>query len=99
MFHKIHLVDPHTSFVFYSFTPHIMTGVIKTLKAGFGFITPDAKGPDVFFHAKQLKGVMFDDLRVGDRLSYDTQDSDRGINAVNVELERGDAAQNDEQMA
>lgn len=76
-----------------------MTGVIKTLKAGFGFITPDVAGPDVFFHAKQLRGVMFDDLRVGDRLSYDTQPSDRGINAVDVQLERGDAHDDVDQAA
>ncbi|MFN7161218.1 MAG: cold-shock protein [Candidatus Gracilibacteria bacterium] len=77
-----------------------MTGVIKTLKAGFGFITPDEKGPDIFFHAKQLRGVMFDDLRTGDRLSYDEQESDRGINAVNVELVRENNSQSshDEDM-
>ena len=44
-----------------------MTGTIKTLKEnGFGFIAREGEAKDLFFHSKELNGVVFDDLKVGD---------------------------------
>jgi CspA family cold shock protein len=62
-----------------------MTGTIKTLtEKGFGFITPEGGEKDVFFHSTSLSGIAFDDLKVGDTVSFDVEDSEKGPRAVNV---------------
>ncbi len=50
---------------------------------GFGFITPDDGGKDVFVHANGLNGLSIDE---GDKVSYDVEEGKKGLNAVNVEL-------------
>ena len=52
------------------------TGNLKTwfVERGFGFIKDDASsGPDIFMHISALlgSGINPDDLKTGDRLSYD----------------------------
>lgn len=63
-----------------------MNGSIKRLTdKGFGFITPEGQEKDVFFHSSALVGVTFDELHVGDNVSFETEDSDKGPRAVNVQ--------------
>ncbi|MBP7805222.1 MAG: cold shock domain-containing protein [Candidatus Pacebacteria bacterium] len=63
-----------------------MTGTIKKVTdKGFGFITAEGLAKDVFFHAKNLVGITFDELREGDAVSFDTEDSPKGQNAVNIQ--------------
>lgn len=47
---------------------------------GFGFITPDDGGKDLFVHVSGLK----DEIRDGDKVSFDVENSPKGLNAVNV---------------
>lgn len=47
---------------------------------GFGFITPDEGGKDVFVHVNGLT----DEIREGDKVSYDVEEGQKGLNAVNV---------------
>ena len=62
-----------------------MTGTIKKLTdKGFGFITAEGMAKDLFFHSNALVGVQFSELREGDAVSFDTEDSPKGMNAVNV---------------
>jgi len=62
-----------------------MEGTIKTLtEKGFGFITVDGEEKDLFFHRNELKGVNYEDLKVGDRVSFEKTDSPKGPNATNV---------------
>ena len=62
-----------------------MEGTIKKLvEKGFGFITPDGEEKDLFFHSNELKNVKFEELKEGDRVSFDKADSPKGPNAVNV---------------
>jgi CspA family cold shock protein len=63
-------------------------GTIKTRKeAGFGFITPDDGGQDLFFHVKQrARGTDEALLAEGARVCYDFQPGDRGPMAVNVDV-------------
>lgn len=62
-----------------------MTGTIKTLlDKGFGFIAREGEAKDLFFHSKELNGVAFDDLRVGDMVSFEIVDGPKGPAAVNV---------------
>ena len=63
-----------------------MNGVIKKkTDKGFGFITPDGQDKDLFFHSNSLVGVTFDELNEGDAVSFETEDSPKGPNAVNVQ--------------
>ena len=47
---------------------------------GFGFITPDDGGKDVFVHQNELT----DEITEGDKVSYDVEESPKGLNATNV---------------
>jgi CspA family cold shock protein len=63
----------------------MMTGKIKTLtEKGFGFITREGEAKDLFFHAKEVQGITFDDLRVGDTVNFEIGESPKGPNAVQV---------------
>ncbi|MFZ1626831.1 MAG: cold shock domain-containing protein [Candidatus Moraniibacteriota bacterium] len=62
-----------------------MTGTIKTLTdRGFGFIAREGETKDLFFHSKELSGVTFDELKVGDVVSFEVVDGEKGPAAVNV---------------
>lgn len=63
-----------------------MTGKIKTLtERGFGFIAREGEAKDLFFHSKELKGVAFDDLNVGDVVTFEVVDGPKGPSASNVQ--------------
>ena len=49
---------------------------------GFGFITPDEGGKDVFVHQSGLS----DEIAEGDKVSYDVEEGPKGLNAANVKL-------------
>ena len=49
---------------------------------GFCFITPDEGDKDVFVHASGLT----EEISEGDKVSYDLEESPKGLNAVNVEV-------------
>jgi CspA family cold shock protein len=62
-----------------------MEGTIKNLTdKGFGFITVDGEEKDLFFHSNELKGASYEELKVGDRVSFEKGESPKGPNAVNV---------------
>lgn len=67
-----------------------MTGTIKKLLAdkGFGFITAEELGQDLFFHSNSLVGVTFDELKEGDSLSFEVEtvmkNGEEKKNATNV---------------
>lgn len=65
-----------------------MKGTIKTIIADkkFGFITPEDGSKDIFFHATSLSGIDFSQLKVGDAISFEVEESDRGPRAANVTL-------------
>lgn len=62
-----------------------MTGTIKTLTdRGFGFISREGEAKDLFFHSKDLNGVMFDELKTGDTVTFEVAQGEKGPSAVNV---------------
>ncbi|MDO8264866.1 MAG: cold shock domain-containing protein [Candidatus Parcubacteria bacterium] len=62
-----------------------MNGTIKTLtERGFGFISREGEEKDLFFHSKELKGVTFEELKVGDAVTFDLIESEKGPAATNV---------------
>lgn len=50
---------------------------------GFGFITPADGSKDIFVHSSGLNTRV---IRENDKVVFDTQKSDKGLNAVNVKL-------------
>lgn len=62
-----------------------MKGTIKTLTdKGFGFISREGEAKDLFFHSKELVGVTYDELKVGDEVSFEVADGEKGPFATNV---------------
>ena len=61
-------------------------GTIARLVAdkGFGFISREGEEKDLFFHSNELVGVEFNDLKEGDKVTFEVADSPKGPNAVKV---------------
>jgi CspA family cold shock protein len=53
---------------------------------GFGFITPDEGGKDLFVHHTAIVAEGFRSLQDNQRVSYDQEDDPKGPRAVNVQL-------------
>ena len=63
-----------------------MNGKIEKLTdKGFGFIAADGQEKGIFFHSNSLVGVQYNELREGDTVTFETEDSPKGINAINVQ--------------
>ena len=58
------------------------TGIVKFFNEakGFGFITPESGGKDLFVHSSGL----LDQIREGDKVSYEEETGPKGLNAKNV---------------
>lgn len=62
-----------------------MTGTIKTkTDRGFGFISREGETKDLFFHSKDLVGVTFDALQVGDVVTFEVVNGEKGPSAKKV---------------
>jgi CspA family cold shock protein len=61
-------------------------GTVKWFNAekGFGFITPDGGGADLFVHHTAIQGSGFKTLDENQRVSFDTGQGQKGPQAVNV---------------
>ncbi|WP_018233304.1 transcription antiterminator/RNA stability regulator CspE [Thioalkalivibrio thiocyanodenitrificans] len=65
------------------------TGTVKWFNEskGFGFITPDDGGKDVFVHFSAISGSGFKTLAENQKVSFDVQDGPKGPQAANVVAE------------
>ncbi|HYE22012.1 MAG TPA: cold shock domain-containing protein [Verrucomicrobiae bacterium] len=62
-----------------------MNGVIKKkTDKGFGFITVEGSDKDLFFHSNSLVDVTFDELKEGDKVTFETEETQKGLNARDV---------------
>ena len=60
-------------------------GTIASLTdRGFGFIAREGEEKDLFFHSNELQGVEFNDLKEGDKVTFEVADSPKGPNATQV---------------
>ena len=62
------------------------TGTVKWFNAdkGFGFITQENGGEDVFVHFRAIVSEGYKTLVEGQRVSYDTEQGQKGLQAANV---------------
>ena len=62
------------------------TGTVKWFNdaKGFGFITPEEGGKDLFVHFSNVIGDGFKSLPEGAKVEYEPADSDKGPVATNV---------------
>ena len=62
-----------------------MTGIVKFFNdsKGFGFITNEETGKDIFVHVSNLNGV---ELREGDNVEYDEEEGRKGLVAAKVQI-------------
>ncbi|POZ62695.1 cold-shock protein [Chromobacterium alticapitis] len=63
------------------------TGTVKWFNdsKGFGFITPDEGGDDVFAHFSQINAKGFRTLAENQRVSFDIVDGPKGKQASNIQ--------------
>jgi len=62
------------------------TGTVKWFDEGkgFGFITPDAGGADLFAHFSEISGDGFKTLAENQKVSFDTKRGPKGLQAANI---------------
>jgi CspA family cold shock protein len=62
------------------------TGTVKWFNdaKGFGFITPDDGGKDLFAHHSAIQGSGFKSLKEGQKVQYEAQQGPKGPSAANI---------------
>ena len=62
------------------------TGIVKWFsdEKGYGFITPDGGGKDLFVHHTGIDGAGFKSLNEGDKVEFEATEGQKGPQATNV---------------
>ncbi|MDB5798500.1 MAG: cold-shock protein [Paucimonas sp.] len=63
------------------------TGTVKWFNdaKGFGFITPDGGGEDLFAHFSAISGSGFKSLQEGQKVSFEVTQGPKGKQASNIQ--------------
>ena len=62
------------------------TGIVKWFNdgKGFGFITPDSGGKDLFAHFSEIQGDGFKSLAENQRVEFEVKQGQKGLQASNI---------------
>jgi CspA family cold shock protein len=62
------------------------TGIVKWFNdgKGFGFITPDSGGKDLFAHYSEIQGSGFKSLAENQRVEFEVKEGPKGLQASNI---------------
>lgn len=65
---------------------HMATGTVKWFNdsKGYGFVTPDDGGKDLFVHHSQIQGEGFKSLAEGAKVEFEPREGQKGPEATNV---------------
>ena len=58
--------------------------IARLTEKGFGFIKVEGREKDLFFHSNELVNVKFDELKEGDKVTFEIGESPKGQNALKV---------------
>jgi CspA family cold shock protein len=58
--------------------------IVALTDKGFGFIKREGQEKDLFFHSNELVNISFDELREGDKVSFEVGEGPKGPNAIKV---------------
>ncbi|MDR2875891.1 MAG: cold-shock protein [Methylobacillus sp.] len=63
------------------------TGTVKWFNdaKGFGFVTPDEGGDDLFAHFSAIVASGYKSLKEGDKVSFDVTEGPKGKQASNIQ--------------
>ena len=64
----------------------VQTGTVKWFNEskGYGFITPDGGGKDLFAHFREIQGTGFKKLAENDRVQFSVTQGPKGDQASNI---------------
>jgi CspA family cold shock protein len=73
-------------FYFFQDTQDMATGTVKWFNdaKGFGFVTPENGGKDLFAHFSAIQGQGFKSLKEGQRVTFDVTTGPKGDQASNI---------------
>ncbi|MGC3873592.1 cold-shock protein [Halomonas sp. GXIMD04776] len=65
------------------------TGTVKWFNdtKGYGFISPDDGGDDLFAHFSEIQADGFKTLQDGQKVSFDVTQGKKGLQAANIKVE------------
>ena len=58
--------------------------IARLTDRGFGFIAREGEEKDIFFHSNELQDVQFNELREGDKVTFEVAEGPKGLNATKV---------------
>jgi cold shock protein len=77
---------PFPFLYFFQDSQDMATGTVKWFNdsKGFGFVTPEDGGKDLFAHFSAIQGQGFKTLKEGQRVSFDVTTGPKGLQAANI---------------
>jgi CspA family cold shock protein len=66
----------------------MQTGTVKWFNdsKGFGFITPDGGGEDLFAHFSEIRTSGFKSLKENQKVSFEVTQGPKGTQAANIQI-------------